>query len=142
MYLLTNRKLKGIGGVAHLGGMCGFYENAGLSKFFTRGTQNWNDENTVNIMAHEIAHLFGAQHSGPECPISPGFMGQMKYRNFTKCALKQMNTHLHNVYEDEKRPVSQCLENTEATTSSNYRISVDNLLRFSLKNPCKYRYVQ
>ena len=138
MYLLTNRQLKGIWGLANINGMCGLYGNVGLSKFFTRGTQSWNDRNTVNIMTHEIAHLFGAWHYGKECPSSPGFMGQMKYRNFTKCALEQMDTHLHNIYEAEnkKRPRDQCLQNTVAT-SSNYRISENNMLRFSLENPCK-----
>ena len=149
VYLLTNRKLEGMWGIANRNGLCSLYgNNVGLSKFFTRGTQSesWNDRSTINIMAHEIAHLFGAQHSGPECPISPGIMGQMKYRNFTKCALEQMDKNLHNVYEDEnnKRHLGrgQCFDLSEAITSSNYRISDYKLYMYRykklrLKNPCK-----
>ena len=142
--MLTDRRLTDCLGISYRWGLCKKETNIGLSRMFTNilGSSEKEDADTINIMAHEIGHLFGGGHT-PHIKGQKGTLmtyDSFPFRNFTLQNLKTMRTHLNNIYKDETRtrPWYQrhCLDYKSGSAPRNYTNYNIGSEYFSSKNHC------
>uniref|UniRef100_G3MLN2 Peptidase M12B domain-containing protein n=1 Tax=Amblyomma maculatum TaxID=34609 RepID=G3MLN2_AMBMU len=120
IYLITNRDLssiengvleKGVAGLAYLGKLCTKLAAA-------EGEDIAGSYKGVYPMAHELAHILGAEHDNtPKCPWSAGYLmsyvdgGTNKYR-LSSCSEQQIRTTVQSASD-------ACLRETSRTNYMN-----------------------
>ncbi|XP_023332807.1 disintegrin and metalloproteinase domain-containing protein 10 homolog [Eurytemora carolleeae] len=136
-HLLTYRDFGCVVGLATVGGLCKKAGNTG----FTKTRMQPSDKNsTVNTMAHEVGHNFGADHDGgnssayaPCNPKDGNYIMGGGSKDFSFCSIQAMQHRIHEVIS-EPALFKSCFKSMPMNGQGVVNIKKKELARSSI--PC------